>query len=125
MRKMLYVTHQGPAMTLRVVILVLRKPIINQQGRAARQPRPQSLNPAFGLQVELGAVIGQDRHTLTDCCSECGRSRSVFKLKLLTIPAHAALHQLAVKRPREQFHRHRIQHFVGDDTASKVTGRLV
>src|SRR3546814_13620785 len=58
------VAHQGAFVALRMVVLALRKTVVDQQGGAALQPCAHLGNPGLGPQVDFGLISRQGRHAL-------------------------------------------------------------
>ena len=124
MRAMLDVAHQGAAMALGMVVLPARKAVVDEQCGAAFEPGTHLARPGFGLQIDLGLVIGQRRHTLCDCTGKVVTRGPLTPDKLITRARHPAFEESAVVRPAETLHRHRVEHFVGQDATGEPTRRL-
>src|SRR5690625_2044734 len=61
MGMMTKMTHERALMPLWVIVLMLGKAIVNEQGRTGVQPRSERADPGFGLQIHLADIAGEIR----------------------------------------------------------------
>ncbi|MNK75054.1 hypothetical protein D3C87_945880 [compost metagenome] len=106
--------HHRPHVPLRVVVLALGKPVVDEKGRPLPKPIRQRRNERLRLRMHLREVVVHPRHL--DRRPQLGspvRPRPPIPRR---IPHHPPLEPSPL-HPRQQLHRHRIEHFIADHHA--------
>ena len=102
-----------PSLRCGMIVLVRRKTVVDQQHHAARHRVRQRAHEGAGLQLDFGLVARWQMQRL-GCRAQLRTGRPPVPGKRTAAQRNAALLDAGGAAP-DQMHRHRVQHFVGDD----------
>ncbi len=115
------VAHQRAHVALRVVVLGLGEAVVQKKRRATLQTVGQGFDEGLGLRVDFGQVVV----FAIDVNRRAQRGGAVGPHQLArSVACHAAFQPIAV-HPRQQLHRHGVQHLVAQHHAAHALGQGV